>query len=195
MAVARGPWATGAAAAAGASRRGRAMAAAIAASTRVRAAKRRSFFKRRRRSVSRRARRMKSIAGKGVGRGRRRKKRWMAIGIAAARSPQRSAGFAKPRFISGRGPLATGEEGEEDLVERPIGAAELVVHVGLGGGALHVLEPAADELEIALAHVAPVRLDLPAVLHREEERRVLEGERSEEHSSELQSLAYLVCRL
>src|SRR6266542_5899037 len=176
MAVARGPWATGAAAAAGASRRGRAMAAAIAASTRVRAAKRRSFFKRRRRSVSRRARRMKSIAGKGVGRGRRRKKRWMAIGIAAARSPQRSAGFAKPRFIgSSCAPLAPGEEREEDLVERPVGPAELVIHVRLGRCALHVLEPAADEVEVALAHVAPVRLDLPPVLHREEEGRVLEG--------------------
>src|SRR5512134_3114882 len=178
-AVARGPWAI-CATAAGDSRRGRAMAAAIAARRSVRAAKSRIRLSLSRRSVSWRALRMKSMAGNGVGRGRRRKKRWTASGIAAARRPQRSAGLTKPRFIrrwvSRGGPLAPGEEREEDLVDGAIGAAELVVDVRLRCGAAHVLEPAADELEVALAHLAPVRLDLPVVLHGEEEGGVVEGE-------------------
>src|SRR5512138_2888058 len=154
-AVALGPRGTAAAASPLVSSRGRASATATAARRSVRAVKRRMRLRRRRRSVSRRARRMKSMAGNGVGFGRRRKKRWMATGIAAASAPHSRSGFTNPRLIASRGaPLAAGEEREEHLVRRPVRPGERVVDVRLGGRLAHLLEPGAQHLEIPLAHVA-----------------------------------------
>src|SRR6266540_3457731 len=81
-----------------------------------------------------------------------------------------------PRESSCRAPFPTREEGQEDLVERLVAPAQDMLDVGLSGRAADVREPACQHLEIALAHVAPVRLHLASVLHGEEEGRVLEGE-------------------
>src|SRR5205823_9099698 len=52
----------------------------------------------------------------------------------------------------------------------------------------HALGAGADECEL------PV-VDRPGPVHRDERDEAAFHERSEEHTSELQSLAYLVCRL
>src|SRR5512137_92197 len=101
----------------------------------------------------------------------------MASGMAAAASPQSSAGWRKERLMaSGRAPLPARQEGHEDVVERLVGAHAHVLHVALPAGPPHLLEPPPQHLEVALAHVAPARLDLAAVLHGEEEGWVVERE-------------------
>src|SRR2546425_7438542 len=52
-----------------------------------------------------------------------------------------------------------------------------------------------DELTAALARNGMVVQELQGIVHHHPVARQRRGQRSEEHTSELQSLAYLVCRL
>src|SRR5687767_5446553 len=88
---------------------------------------------------------------------------------------------------------------EADLRAGAIGVGEVPKSFGLrvtkaDGSRLKVDDPELDPLWAAFA-----RLDVPAFIHTAEPQEFFQPQdyknRSEEHTSELQSLAYLVCRL
>src|SRR2546425_3584113 len=94
--------------------------------------------------------------------------------------------------------LAARERGIRSLAVPEANAREAAAVEGIDVYALRSLPQAVDLIN-APESFAPLRLDAPALLAEAAQYLVdlrdVRGQQSEEHTSELQSLAYLVCRL
>src|SRR5467141_3315017 len=161
---------------------GRARASATAAIKRQRSARSRICRSRSRRAFWRCDRRTNSMAPKASGLGRRWLKRCTRIGSAIASSPHRYAGWANCstsvpsrnceaalRYLPAR------EQLQEDAVGRGVGRDLLHLDVGAGQVLARALQEAPDLLQVALADLPRLRLDLALVLHGEKPRRIVEG--------------------
>src|SRR2546423_6484338 len=112
-----------------------------------------------------------------------------------------------PKMTSANGSSADGmatelvaERGEQPVRERIVAPrAEACEERGGDGGRRHRLVDGVLHCPPALARVLDIRLEVVELrIGRQRRRRQFEqprADRSEEHTSELQSLAYLVCRL
>src|SRR5258705_2103553 len=113
--------------------------------------------------------------------GRRRLKGCTRMGGAIASSPHRYAGWtncspsAPPRNCGASRRLPAREQLQEDAVGRGVGRDLLHLDVGAGQVLARALQEAADLLQVALADLARLRLDLALVLHGEEPGRIVEG--------------------
>src|SRR6266850_3926031 len=162
-------------------RDGRARASATAAIRRQRSARSRICRSRSRRAFWRCERRTNSMAPKASGLGRRWLKRCTRIGSAIASSPHRYAGWtncstsAPPRNCGASRRLPAREQLQEDAVGRGVGRDLLHLDVGASQVPARALQEAPDLLQVALADLPRLRLDLALVLHGEEPGRVVEG--------------------